>query len=145
MIVDDDEDDRFLFREALSEIDGGIKCREARNGCEALEQLEDLSLELPALIFLDINMPIMNGWECLEKIRNSGRFGNIPVFVYSTSSHQRDIDRALQLGAYCFCTKVDDYDKLKKMLEVIVANLSGDLKGALRGNVHARSCHFTGI
>ena len=69
MIVDDDDDDRQLFCEAVSEIDIGIKCVDAENGELALKYLQDERYTLPDFIFLDLNMPRLNGKQCLAEIK----------------------------------------------------------------------------
>ena len=77
-IVDDDEDDINLFVEAVNEIDKGMGCYKAKNGEDALARLDALDM-LPDVIFLDLNMPKMNGRETLERLKASDRYKNIPV------------------------------------------------------------------
>ena len=69
LVADDDEDDRFFFLEALRSIDPGITCMLASNGREALTLLQSDFFSLPDYIFLDLNMPLMNGLKCLEEIK----------------------------------------------------------------------------
>lgn len=126
LLIDDDADDSDLFREALEETDPGITLLCAGNGEEALKRLKELPL--PSLIFLDINMPRMNGWECLKRMKQTPEYKDIPVLMYSTSSHQREIDIAIDLGALSFFTKPHSYSELRKMMKHIVDTVkSGDL------------------
>ena len=116
-LVDDDTDDAGLFCEALKEVDPSAVCHLASHGEEALEILERVGA--PDIIFLDINMPRMNGWECLAELKTSDAYKDIPVIMYSTSSYQREIDIAKEAGALCFFTKPDSYKDLKKMLRFV--------------------------
>lgn len=110
-IVDDDEDDINLFVEAVNEIDKGMGCYKAKNGEDALARLDALDL-LPDVIFLDLNMPRMNGRETLERLKASDRYKNIPVVIYSTSNAQQDIDDTKNLGAADYLTKPDSFTDL---------------------------------
>lgn len=131
LLADDDSDDKEVFCEALEAIDPSIICYYANDGREALEILDNNRLDMPHLIFLDINMPGMNGWQCLANIKCHPEFKNIPVLIYSTSSHQREANIAIDLGALCFFTKPVDFNELKNILRVVVNNVDGDLLEAI--------------
>ena len=118
LLVDDDIDDIELLREGLSSVDETIICAEAANGFDALDALE--SKPLPDLIFLDINMPKMDGWECLKVLKSNPAYNDVPVLMYSTSSNQKDISTASDLGAWGFYTKPDDFKSLKQKLRIII-------------------------
>jgi CheY-like chemotaxis protein len=122
LLVDDDSDDSDLIFEVLNEIDSSIKYTYAMDGPEALTMLEEGYT--PSIIFLDINMPGMNGWQCLSKFKANGRFKNIPVVMYSTSSYQHEIEKAFELGALAFFTKPNHYSLLKKNIKVVLDALS---------------------
>ena len=68
LLIDDDRDDRELFVEALAEIDDAILCDLAEDGREAINKLESKTFARPNVIFLDVNMPVMSGWECLLQL-----------------------------------------------------------------------------
>lgn len=110
-IVDDDEDDINLFVEAVNEIDKGMGCYKAKNGEDALARLDALDM-LPDVIFLDLNMPRMNGRETLERLKNSERYKNIPVVIYSTSNAEQDKADTKALGASDYLTKPDTFTDL---------------------------------
>lgn len=120
LLIDDDADDRELFCEALTDITSKIRCDAISNGQKAFLQLEQQEPEFPELIFLDINMPALNGWECLKKLKESAAYRHIPVIMYSTSSYPEEIRKAGQLGALCFFSKPTDYEQLKTSLKLVI-------------------------
>jgi CheY-like chemotaxis protein len=119
LLVDDDEDDRTIFSDALEAVAPEIICNTVRNGRSALSKLDKQEMQIPDLIILDINMPLMSGWQCLSALKEHRIFKSIPVIMYSTSSHQSDIDKANNLGALCFFTKPADFRELKQSLAIL--------------------------
>jgi len=119
-LIDDDEDDQHVFAEALSEVDGSVDLLTASNGLEALEILKSASSKLPDLIFLDLNMPKMNGKQFLQEIKSSSDLSDIPVVIYSTSSAKTDKDETLQLGASDFIVKPVSYGALCDTLHSVI-------------------------
>ena len=115
LIVDDDRDDRYFFRNAVKEIDPAIECQEAPDGLEALIQLRNSKI-LPDFIFLDLNMPGMNGKQCLAELKKDARLASIPVIIYSTSDFWKDIEETSKLGAAYYLIKTWDISKLPGML-----------------------------
>lgn len=109
--VDDDLEDREFFCEALREIDPSVTCLIAGSGMEALSLLHE-QVPLPDYIFLDINMPIMDGKQCLRALKNIPELNAIPVIMYSTSTDTREIRECYKLGAEDFLIKPHSYDKL---------------------------------
>lgn len=120
-IVDDDPDDQELFIEALQGIDKTCKCITAFDGEEALQKLLRGMLHLPDFIFLDLNMPKMNGKLCLSAIKNNKDIRHIPVIIYSTSSEKRDILETTSLGAAFFLQKPNRFDELCLSLTNIIS------------------------
>ena len=118
LIVDDDAEDIELFTEAVLQIDQNINCVEAYNGLEALKVLKRNAL-LPNFIFLDINMPLMNGRKCLEEIKKNPSYRHIPVIIYSTTTDKKQIEECRNLGAG-FLTKPNSFDELTQSLTVIL-------------------------
>jgi len=121
-LADDDEDDRMLFVEALTEINPAIKCVMAKNGKEALLILQNDLFELPDYIFLDLNMPIMNGLNCLIEIKKTAVLKHIPVVLYSTSAEKEFTDASKKLGAMDFFVKPSNFSGLLKYLKKILGN-----------------------
>ncbi len=117
MIVDDDEDDMEFFCEAVMEIDASYACVTATNGEDALQKLRKGTSKLPDLIFLDLNMPRMDGKTCLVELKKDSELKNIPVIISTTSSHHKDRQETLQLGAVHFMTKSSTFDQIKMGIE----------------------------
>jgi CheY-like chemotaxis protein len=126
LLIDDDADDRALFCEAIEEIDPKINCNTATDGRKALSKLNNREIELPDIIFLDINMPGITGWECLVKLKEHEAYKNIPVIMYSTSSNDADINKANRLGALCFFSKPSNFKSLKASLEIVIQNFKNN-------------------
>jgi CheY-like chemotaxis protein len=105
LLVDDDEDDRKLFCEAVGEYDKTIICIAAVDGQEALEYLSDAANPAPDFIFLDLRMPGLSGQQCLEEIKRDARLASIPVIVYTTSRDVKESESLKKLGAVHFMSK----------------------------------------
>jgi CheY-like chemotaxis protein len=123
LVIDDDTDDRELFTEALASVDPVIVCDQATDGAEALKWLITKEIDQPDIIFLDINMPVMDGWQFLMRLKKEEAYKHIPVIVYTTSSTLKDKRIADDLGALCFITKPDAFGSLKNMLGIVVMHV----------------------
>ncbi|TVZ15464.1 response regulator [Maribacter sp. MAR_2009_72] len=120
LLVDDDEDDRQFFADALDGIELNTQLHLLENGKSCMEYLNKETENLPDLIFLDLNMPIMNGFECLEAIRSTPHLKDIMVAIYSTSSAERDIEETFEKGANIYIKKPSSFNELKKSLKQVV-------------------------
>jgi len=120
--VDDDEDDRMLFEDAIQELFPNLDLRLYENGINLVDRLINDISDLPRLIFLDLNMPVKNGFECLEEIRKNNSLRHIPVVVFSTSSSAKDRERSLQLGANHFLTKTNSFGAMRTQLSETIKN-----------------------
>jgi CheY-like chemotaxis protein len=119
ILIDDDPDDQLFFKDAVRTVQPGLHCQLASNCQEAFDQLE--LPPPPDYIFMDLNMPVMNGFECLAYLKNQNHFKDIPVIIFTTSKNVNDISKTQQLGAKWFMTKPDDFKvlcyKLNKILQ----------------------------
>ena len=120
-IIDDDIDDQNFLIEAIKEIDESIECYTAINGQEGLSRLATNAIPFPSLIFLDLNMPRIDGRRFLIEIKKITKFRSIPIVVYTTSTYQKDRDEMLQLGAADYIFKQADFLLLKENLHNIFA------------------------
>lgn len=119
MIIDDDADDRFFFQEAVTKMPSSAECLEA-NGCEEAIELLRAAEQLPHYIFLDINMPRVDGRECLKQLKRDAGFNHIPVIMYSTSFSRETINEFHTLGASNYLNKPTDINNLSaQILETI--------------------------
>ena len=114
LIIDDDQDDREIFLEAVKDVSSHINCIPFSDGETALEKLKQKAIMADA-IFLDLNMPRMTGMEFLQHTRNNETLKNIPIIVYSTSSYI-EATRLNTAGATDFITKPDNYYDLVQIL-----------------------------
>lgn len=116
-LAEDDEDDRFLFNEALSLVEESATLTFACNGLELMKTLKEPMAPLPDVIFIDLNMPLKNGYECLSEIRKDGNgIKNLPIVVLTTSSSQKNIDMAYEMGASYYAVKPGTFDGLKTVI-----------------------------
>ncbi|MFT3796228.1 response regulator [Flavobacterium sp.] len=118
--IDDDEDDRDFFCTALQNINPEIECLFAKDGTEAIDQLVASPEMVPDYIFIDMNMPLMDGKQCLAAIREIDRLDQVPVYLYSTSGAPKLIDEVLQMGAKEFLIKPTSMNALEQLLRRIV-------------------------
>ena len=116
--IDDDEDDRLFFHEAINEIFPNMELRFFENGENFMAQMLDSisNAIIPKLIFLDLNMPVMDGYECLAEIKKHSILTKVPVIIYSTSASETIKSRVKNLGASKFMTKGLSFRKMVDQL-----------------------------
>ena len=118
-IIDDDIEDQEILIEAIREVDPRVECVTSTNGEEALQQLET-GVTKPDLIFLDLNMPKLNGKQILAGIKSVRGIDGIPVIMYSTSFAPRDLEEIQRVGAAHHLVKPSRFDELCDSLREIV-------------------------
>lgn len=118
-LIDDDADDQEIFISALGKISPAIRNISAYNGQDALDKLS-ASKEKPDIIFLDLNMPLMNGREFLQAISGNEWYQQIPIIILSTTSDSDTISETIQLGAKEFITKPASYSDWETILKVVL-------------------------
>lgn len=124
LLVEDDEDDRFLVRQILDRTKYRIHLDETENGLEAVEFLNSRAVNdnfsLPDLIIMDLNMPVMDGRECLKSIRSSDKTDHLPVIILTTSIEKEVLQEARALGANATLIKGDTFSNYDTLSEMIV-------------------------
>jgi CheY-like chemotaxis protein len=107
LIADDDQEDRFLLQTAFEEIGRSDDIFLVENGLQVFNYLNDSAKQdqFPSLIVLDLNMPVLNGIETLTKLKSDTRYKNIPVIMYTTSIHELEKEKCLEIGAADFIKK----------------------------------------
>ena len=127
LMVDDDPEDIQIFCSALYECNKPYYCISVSSGEEALQFLNS-SFILPDYIFMDLNMPRLNGKECLIQIKKEPQFSNIPVIIYSATSQHTEAEKLYTSGADYFFTKPMS---TKLLAETISEILNGHLLKAI--------------
>lgn len=118
-VIDDDQDDQEIFAMAVSEFSNSIHCYFADDGVKALDKLNRGDF-LPDCIFIDINMPRMNGIECLEQIKKISRLQSVPVCMFSTSADPEIVALSRALGANDFIVKPASISVLSELLSTFI-------------------------
>jgi CheY-like chemotaxis protein len=124
LVIDDDLDDQEIFRMALERVDPKIRCLFANDGVRGLERLYVDASFIPDFIFVDINMPRINGFECINEIRKISWLKEVPVYVYSTSLNPAVIEQCRKLGAKDCVQKFAEINDLSGYLEKLLATLN---------------------
>jgi len=128
LLAEDDPDDCMLFEQAFNEVNNVfLSLKVVNDGAELMNFLEDTT-SLPKLIFLDLNMPVKNGYECLLELKGDDRLKNIPVIIYSTSGSPSDIEKTSSAKAHLYITKAKSFTHLKKIIhKVLVTDFVNNL------------------
>jgi|GEM_PF-151983 len=119
ILADDDVEDRELFLEVMEEIMPHVKITMAENGQHLMDLLK--INHSPDVIFLDLNMPLKSGHECLREIRNTQSLSTIPVIIYSTSRSPEDIDATYNTGANFYFPKPDSFRDFKTVMKKVLS------------------------
>lgn len=135
LLADDDEDDRNFFKDALDELRMDTDVTFKNDGRQLMLYLEDQGVELPHIIFLDLNMPLKSGLQCLKEIRENPRLRQLTVAIYSTSASEENIEETFIKGANVYIRKPNDFATLKKVLhDVIMMNWQYQTSGLNKEN-----------
>ncbi len=119
LLADDDYEDREFFTEALKEVNPEAVVTTSSNGVELMNILNARQESLPDIIFLDLNMPLKDGYQCLEEIKSKEELKDNIVVIFTTSSIKEDIEMTYSKGANLFVTKPNDYKGLVETIRKI--------------------------
>lgn len=120
ILADDDADDRMLFEDAINEIDVKTALSLFIDGKQLMDYLLQPNINLPEIVFLDLNMPIKDGMQCLKEIRSNNVLKDLCVAIYSTSSSEQDIENTFINGANIYINKPNSFNALKKAIDKVV-------------------------
>lgn len=120
LLIDDDLEDQEIFLLAAAEVSSTTNFQVISDAEEALNLLKKSS-DLPDLIFLDINMPKMDGFEFLVHLNRDHKLSSIPVIFYSTTTDEKQISKATKLGASGFVSKTNSYNALCNILKNVLS------------------------
>ena len=121
VLAEDDEDDRLFFKEALQEIKIKTVIDFVDDGSQLMNYLNQPANRLPQVVFLDLNMPVKSGMECLLEIRRNNRLKDLAIVIYSTSASEEDIEEAFVNGANIYIKKPNDFSLLKSTLAKVIS------------------------
>jgi len=117
LLADDDKDDCLFFTEALEELHASANLTTVHDGEQLMMMLTKKNADLPNLLFLDLNMPRKNGFECLAEIKLNKKLNGLRVIIFSTSSEQKTINLLYENGAQYYIRKPADFGDLKIVIE----------------------------
>jgi CheY-like chemotaxis protein len=120
LLIDDDVEDQEIFIDAIREVDGSIDCTCISSSEEVLQVLREGALQKPDIMFMDLNMPRMNGKQLLAELKKIDHLSTIPVIMYSTHLEARDIAEIGQLGAAHHLVKPSKFSDLCSSLSTIL-------------------------
>jgi CheY-like chemotaxis protein len=119
-VADDDEQDRMLFQEVINDLPSLVYLTMASDGDEAVTILAQLD-QLPDVVFLDLNMPVKDGFECLKEMKHSKKLQSLPVIIFSASTHPSAVNEAYEKGAHLYVRKPNDFLNFRKIVQYVLA------------------------
>lgn len=120
MLADDDLDDCEMFQLALEEVGANVTLDIFHDGKSLIEFLRNTGSDIPDIVFLDLNMPILNGLEALREIRSDEQLRELSIAIYSTSNTDKDIEETLASGANIYITKPTSFRSLKEVISKVL-------------------------
>jgi CheY-like chemotaxis protein len=117
LLADDDIDDCIFFKEALEELLQSTQLTTVNDGEQLMQLLNNETNELPHILFLDLNMPRKNGFECLSEIKLNEKLKQLPIIMFSTSFEQEVVNLLYKNGAQYFIRKPSEFSQFKKIIQ----------------------------
>lgn len=116
LLADDDKDDSILFQDILDELPLTTHLTTVFNGEQLMLLLNETKEQLPDVLFLDLNMPRRNGFDCLSEIKGSEKLKLLSVVIFSTSYEPEVVSRLYKNGAQYYIRKPNSYSQLRKLI-----------------------------
>jgi len=117
LLADDDTDDCMFFKEALKELFLPTDLTSVHDGEQLMQLLTNETTELPHVLFLDLNMPRKNGFECLDEIKHNKKLNGLPVIIFSTSFENEVVNKLHQNGALYYIRKPSHFSHFKSLIQ----------------------------
>lgn len=128
LLADDDQDDCIFFKEALEELPVTAKLTTVNDGVQLMTLLNKAEYNVPHALFLDLNMPRKNGFDCLTEIKQNEKLKQLPVLIFSTSFDTEVANLLYELGASYYIQKPADFAILKKIISKSLALIGNPIK-----------------
>ena len=122
-LIDDDKDEYDIFSIALKQLPRQVSCVYASDCREALEKIDSDPSFIPDFIFIDINMPRLNGVQCLEEVKKIERLKDVPIYMYSTSASDSIVQQCKELGATDYIVKPISITDIQQTILSILSQL----------------------
>ncbi len=135
LLADDDTDDCDFFEAALKKLPQHTNLSVVHDGEALMKLLMTMLNNLPDVLFLDLNMPRKNGFECLTEIKNHPKLGKLPIIVFSTSFDQARANMLYNNGAQYFMRKPAEFAQLKDLIQLALTHIVEDLATAKTENI----------
>lgn len=132
LLADDDKDDCLFFKDALEGLAPAASLIMVHDGDQLMRHLETVSANLPHALFLDLNMPRKNGFECLNEIKKHSTLSKLPVIIFSTSYDAEKANQLYSTGANYFIRKPSNFEELKKLVHRVIMLVKQDDKQATK-------------
>jgi len=129
VLADDDKDDCFLFDEAIEELPMNVNLTIVHDGEELMQLLGGTTDNFPDALFLDLNMPRKNGFECLAEIRKNNNLTRLPIIIFSTSFDPDIANQLYKKGAYYYLRKPSGFSKLRKVIHQALSQITESANG----------------
>jgi CheY-like chemotaxis protein len=120
LVADDDVDDLDFFRFALEKLSTNVKLTTVEDGEDLIKWLHQNQRTLPNLLFLDLNMPRKNGYDCLVEIKQNPFFQSLPIIILSTTVNPVEMDNLYKNGALYYVKKPNSLKELTNLLDKIL-------------------------
>ena len=132
LLADDDTDDCLLFKEALNEVQikNTLSC--VHNGEDLIDVLSKASEKKFQIVFLDLNMPLKNGLECLQEIKRNLKFEFLPIVIFSTSYDNKISEMLYKNGAQYYICKPSSFNRLKNVIEFVLSLIATDIHNKVK-------------
>ena len=117
LLADDDADDCLFFKEAVTSFIPANNFSAVHDGEQLMQRLGNETDKLPDVLFLDLNMPRKNGFECLTEIKQNKKLKNLPVIIFSTSNSHDSMNILFKTGADVYIRKPSNFDQLVKVIK----------------------------